>query len=177
MAVLPFDVTVTDVVATMYLISAENISWLMQPLMLNTQSSSEGTNLSQWQGSRWSFLVGFQLPAGTRVGSDQWWTGCLCQSESENFCRVKVQHWERHLHLHLSLDQLKNSYFATLVSTPVYLMTLNRPERVPRNAVSTPGSTLSTDTHRWTQKKTQMIVFLCEDIHRQKSSPGSLTGP
>lgn len=61
----------------------------------DVKHSSEVTDLSQWQGSIWSFLVGFQLPAGTRVGSDQWWTGCLCQPESENFCRVKVQHWDR----------------------------------------------------------------------------------
>lgn len=45
MAVLPFDVTVTDVVATMYLISAEQISWLMQPLTLNTLSLSSLTFL------------------------------------------------------------------------------------------------------------------------------------
>ena len=36
------------------------------------------------------------------------------------------------------------THLATLVSTPAYLTTLRTPERVPRKAASTPGSTLHT---------------------------------
>lgn len=37
---------------------------------------------------------------------------------------------------------IKCTHFATRFSTPTYLVILMRPERVPRNAVSTPASIL-----------------------------------
>ena len=39
------------------------------------------------------------------------------------------------------------TYLAILVSSPAYLKSLVRPERVPRNAVSTPGTTLEHKHH------------------------------
>ncbi|PWA30399.1 hypothetical protein CCH79_00017644 [Gambusia affinis] len=54
---------------------------------------------------------------------------------SECFCSTKTDY---------DLSRCSHPYFATLVSVPAYLINLIRPERVPRKAVSTPGSTLHT---------------------------------
>ena len=58
-------------------------------------------------------------------------------SDDPSFAPIWKRFWEN-----CAVKRTWNHYFATLVSTPAYLMILIRPERVPRKAVSTPGSTL-----------------------------------
>lgn len=67
------------------------------------------------------------------------------------------------------------SYFATLVSTPAYLTTLIRPDRVPRKAVSTPGSTLHTNNSN-TRLKGKSALYQeqkPDNVTRSKKSPKS----
>lgn len=68
------------------------------------------------------------------------------ERDSERTCAVK-RTWKH--------------YFATRVSTPAYLMSLIRPERVPRKAVSTPGSTLQ-DTRDIVLLWVRFLIILTE---------------